>query len=143
MMDGTPVNIDSIEESIKKFISIGYEVHVGCDSKKYNDHTRMITAICLRKPQDGALVWWCNEHDRLYPSIYMRLQKEMLTSIEVADNLRNKGFDNITVHLDINPDDRYLSNKFYDEFVGTVTGYDFKCVTKPVAFATAIADMYT
>ena len=142
-MDGEPTKIEDIESIMTRYLDLGYTVHVGCDSKKYNDYTRMVTTICLRKPRCGALVWWSHRNDKLYPSIYMRLQKEMLISLDVAEELRSSGFSDVTVHLDINPDDKFLSNKFYDEFVGTVRAYDFKCLTKPVAFATAIADMYT
>jgi len=73
----------------------------------------------------------------------MKLQKEVLESLEIAELVSELGFEDVTVHLDINPNDKFLSNKFYKEFVNMVKGCGYKCITKPDAFAAAIADMFT
>tara|TARA_Y100000592_G_C5353478_1_gene259994 strand:- start:427 stop:684 length:258 start_codon:yes stop_codon:yes gene_type:complete len=76
-------------------------------------------------------------------TLYKRLQMEVLDSIDIASKVQELSGREITVHVDINPDERYDSNRFYDEMVGMVKGCGFKCITKPDAFASAIADMYT
>ena len=76
-------------------------------------------------------------------SIYLKLQREVLKALEIAQLAGEKDYENITVHLDINPDDKYISNKFYKEFVNMVKGCGYKCITKPDAFAASIADMFT
>ena len=68
---------------------------------------------------------------------------EPLKALEIAQFAGDVGYKNITVHLDINPDDKYISNKFYKEFVNMVKGCGYKCITKPDAFAASIADMFT
>ena len=82
-------------------------------------------------------------NERPSSSIYLKLQREVLQALEIAQMVGDMGFENITVHLDINPDDKYISNKFYKEFVNMVKGCGYKCITKPDAFAASIADMFT
>ena len=76
-------------------------------------------------------------------TIYLKLQREVLESLQIAQLVSDVGFEEVTVHLDINPNDKYLSNKFYQEFVNMVKGCGYKCITKPDAFAASIADMFT
>tara|TARA_B100000131_G_scaffold318610_2_gene362831 strand:- start:1151 stop:1372 length:222 start_codon:yes stop_codon:yes gene_type:complete len=73
----------------------------------------------------------------------MKLQREVLQALEIAQMVSDVGYANITVHLDINPSEIYASNKFYKEFVNMVRGCGYKCITKPDAFAASIADMFT
>ena len=77
------------------------------------------------------------------PTIYLKLQREVLQALEIAQMVGDLGYENITVHLDINPDGKYISNRFYKEFVNMVKGCGYKCITKPDAFAASIADMFT
>lgn len=128
---------------LKTCLAKGYEVHVGCDSHQYSDFTRIVSVICLRKGPNGVITFKNTHKEKPAPSIYLKLQREVMCSLEIAEEMKNIGFENITVHLDINPDDRYISNKFYKEFVNTVKGCGFVCITKPDAFATSIADMFT
>ena len=85
-----------------------------------------------------------NSHESKSRTIkILALNEEGLNGNQIAQLVGDAGFENITVHLDINPDDKYISNKFYKEFVNMVKGCGYKCITKPDAFAASIADMFT
>jgi predicted RNase H-related nuclease YkuK (DUF458 family) len=125
------------------FLRKGYKIHVGCDSQQYSDYTRIVSVICFRKGPNGVITYRKSKKEQPSPSVYLKLQREVLEAIKIAQFVASNGFEDITVHLDINPDDKYLSNKFYKEFVNMVTGCGYKCITKPDAFAASIADMFT
>jgi predicted RNase H-related nuclease YkuK (DUF458 family) len=139
-LEGAPRDIKS---HLSKFLNKGYELHVGCDSHQYSDYTRLVSVICLRKGPNGVITFRTVLNEKPSSSIYLKLQREVLKAIEIAQLAGNLGYENITVHLDINPDDKYISNKFYKEFVNMVKGCGYKCITKPDAFAASIADMFT
>jgi len=139
-LSGTEVDI---EEKIKKFNTDQYNLHVGSDSCLNGEKFRLISTICFRDPGHGVIVFWRAKKPETPTSLYKRLQLEVLDSIQIASALQEICGRDLTVHVDINPDDRFESNKFYDEMVGMVKGCGFKCITKPDAFAAAIADMYT
>ena len=139
-LSGTEVDIS---EKIEKFSVDKYNVHVGSDSCLCGEKFRLITTICFREPGKGVIVFWRVKKPNSPESLYKRLQMEVLDSIDIASKVQELSGREITVHVDINPDKKYDSNKFYDEMVGMVTGCGFTCVTKPDAFASAIADMYT
>lgn len=132
-----------ISEKIKKFSVNKYNVHVGSDSCLCGEKFRLITTICFREPGKGVIVFWRAKKPNSPESLYKRLQMEVLDSIDTASKVQQLSGREITVHVDINPDEKYDSNRFYDEMVGMVKGCGFKCITKPDAFASAIADMYT
>ena len=139
-LNGAPRNLN---KSLEVYLREGYKIHVGCDSHQYADYTRLVSVICLRKGPYGVVTYRKVQNEKSSPSIYMKLQKEVLESLEIAELVSELGFEDVTVHLDINPNDKFLSNKFYKEFVNMVKGCGYKCITKPDAFAAAIADMFT
>ena len=128
---------------LELLLSKGYKIHVGCDSHQYADYTRLVSVICLRKGPNGVITYWKTHNEVPSPSIYMKLQREVVVALEVAEFVKEVGYRDVTVHIDINPNDKYLSNKFYKEFVNMVSGCGYKCITKPDAFAASIADMFT
>ena len=139
-LEGTPRDIKA---HLSEFLSKGYELHVGCDSHQYADYTRLVSVICLRKGPNGVITFRAIHNEKPSSTIYLKLQREVLQALEIAQLVGELGFKNITVHLDINPNDKYISNKFYKEFVNMVKGCGYKCITKPDAFAASIADMFT
>ncbi len=139
-LEGTPRDIKA---HLSKFLNKGYELHVGCDSHQYADYTRIVSVICLRKGANGVITFRSTHNEIPAKSIYMKLQREVLQALEIAQMVSDVGYANITVHLDINPSEIYASNKFYKEFVNMVRGCGYKCITKPDAFAASIADMFT
>lgn len=128
---------------LELLLSKGYKIHVGCDSHQYADYTRIVSVICLRKGPNGVITYRKSQNEKPSSTIYLKLQREVLEALKIAEFVASRGFEDITVHLDINPNDKYLSNKFYQEFVNMVKGCGYKCITKPDAFAASIADMFT
>ena len=138
---GTEVDIT---EKIKEHSDQKYNVHVGSDScLNSGEKFRLITTICFREPGKGVIVFYRSKKPTSPNTLYKRLQLEVLDSIDVASKVQEISGRELTVHIDINPDKKFESNKFYDELVGMVKGCGFECITKPDAFASAIADMYT
>ena len=133
-----------VVEKIKEFNQEKYNVHVGSDAwLNSGEKFRLITTIWFREPGKGVIVFWRAKKPTCPDTLYKRLQLEVLDSIDVASKVQELCGRDLTIHVDINPDEKFESNKFYDEMVGMVKGCGFKCITKPDAFASAIADMYT
>jgi len=137
---GTPIDI---EEKVRKYNTDKYNIHVGSDSCLSGEKFRLISTICFREPGHGVIVFWRAKKPEAPSTLHKRLQLEVIDSIQIASELQEMCGRDLTVHVDINPDQRFESNKFYDELVGMVKGCGFECITKPDAFASAIADMYT
>ena len=139
-LEGAPTDLTTHLSSLLKQ---DYEIHVGCDSHQYADYTRIVSVICLRKGPNGVITYRKMHNETPSSTIYLKLQREVLEALQLAQLVSDVGFEEVTVHLDINPNDKYLSNKFYKEFVNMVRGCGYKCITKPDAFAASIADMFT
>ena len=136
--------IDNVLEKLKALSdSNEFTIHVGSDSQTYSTHTNLITTICFREPRSGVIVFYKSEKVPVPPSLRDRLMMEALDSLEIANMIHEMTGKSPSIHLDINPSEKYKSNKFYDELTGMIKGCGFECVTKPDAFAAAIADMFT
>lgn len=136
--------IDNVLEKLKALSDSGeFSIHVGSDSQTYSAHTNLITTICFREPQKGVIVFYRSQKVLVPPSLRDRLLMETIDSLEIANMIYEMTGKPPSVHLDINPNEKYKSNKFYDELTGMVNGCGFECITKPNAFAAAIADMFT
>ena len=66
-----------------------------------------------------------------------------MKSIDTAQQIKEKLNVTCSIHIDVNPDENYKSNKFYDELTGLVKGCDFPVAAKHNSWAADIADMYT
>ena len=81
-------------------------------------------------------------------SMWDRLWKEIEMSMEVASFIEeavyeNKKFEKFTeIHLDINPDEKWESNKLLSAGVGMLAGMGYKVLVKPDSWvAMCCADM--
>ena len=101
--------------------------------------------VGLRNPiaRNGVVVYRLIEKGSSFYSLHDRLFAEVSKSLLVAEGIREKLEVSPSIHIDINPDEKYKSNRFYDELVGLVKGCDFPVEAKHRSWASDIADMYT
>ena len=78
-----------------------------------------------------------------FNSVLDRLLHEAVTSLELAEEVRELTGVRSTIHADVNPDKQNLSNRVTDAIMGMVKGMGYRVLIKPEAWAADIADMYT
>ena len=137
-----PVNI---EKKINHFLQKGYSIFVGTDSKVYPDATKFVTIVGLRDTtaKNGVIVFRTTEKLSSFSSLHERLFAEVMKSIETAQEIKERLDAVCSIHIDVNPDEKYKSNKFYEELTGLVKGCNFPVAAKHNSWAADIADMYT
>jgi predicted RNase H-related nuclease YkuK (DUF458 family) len=136
-----------------------FELYIGCDSLPPKRHvTTFVVVVVIYRVGKGAHV----VHKRFQESIksyklnqkdgtYARLWHEVELAVDVAKHLRDSGLLNLNtkmrklksltmdIHIDINPDKTYLSNKVYSAAVGFIKGQGFEWHAKPNAPAASYA----
>lgn len=108
-------------------------VFVGCDSKVRGDLVKYATVICLWDVGKGVKEIYRNEVTRAPKDSYTRLWNEVTRATETAELL--KGLGEITVHIDINSDPQYPSNRLYDAGIGLINSLGFAGAGKPYSWA--------
>lgn len=140
-LNGEP--IEDIRAHINKYLNSDYTMHVGTDTKPRLRDTTVITAICFREQNKGAVVAYQKFHTDPFPSVRDRLFYETYISLEVAAELLKLTKSRPTIHADVNPKKEALSNTTLDAIIGLVKGMGYEVLVKPDAWASDIADMYT
>lgn len=131
--DGTPVrDIGAyVGEWLKQHPNS--EVHVGCDSKTRNDTIKFSTVICMREIGKGVHEIHRNEFERHLGDKMERLWREVSKALKIAEEL--KEIASITIHVDLNSDEKAKSHSLYDASIGMIKGMGFKALGKPYAWA--------
>ena len=110
------------------------QIHVGADSKKRGAHTKYSVSICMWEKGYGVHEIHTTETLNNYPDDFSRLWEEVNRAVDAAKYL-NKLSGNIHVHVDLNNDPKYFSNKLYEASIGFITSLGFKAIGKPYAWA--------
>lgn len=119
------------------------EIHIGTDAQKHGRFVEFSICVGILKPlcsRGGHRVIY--DHQKFKKEqvgdLWTKLSTECLFSIEVAeeilDSVDNVLKENITIHLDVNTDERFASNKYESSLVGMARGYGYKVITKPDAW---------
>ena len=136
--------VGNIRQKINNLMkSDTFTLHVGTDTKPHSDATTLITTICFRENRKGALVVYQKRKINVFQSVLDRLLYEAVTSLELAEELRELTGVRCTIHADVNPGEKNLSNRVADAIMGMVNGMGYEVLIKPDAWAADIADMYT
>ncbi|TVR80228.1 MAG: hypothetical protein EA412_04765 [Chitinophagaceae bacterium] len=127
--------IINVQEFVVSWISIHPEgqIYVGTDSKVRGDIVVYATVICLWDVGRGVHEIFKTEIMKRPPDLYTRLWTEVSKAIEVAEILRE--IKPINVHIDINADPRYNSNRLYDASIGLINSLGFIAAGKPYSWA--------
>ena len=124
-------------------------LHIGTDAQKNGKTSSdFVTVVCVHMVDEcgigrgGRVLYWKEKQVRTH-SLWEKLYGETERSLRVATMLTKEfGFDvgdKILVHVDCNPNVRYASSNYVKTLAGMVTGYGFKYILKPDAFAASHA----
>lgn len=129
----------------------GREVHIGTDSQQNgNRGTEYVTVLVVLTPGKGGRVFYCRERVPRIRSLRERLHREVWMSTELGMELTQTtdigGFalidgNELTIHIDANPNPRFKSSEYVQELAGLVVGQGFRVMLKPDSWtATHVAD---
>lgn len=110
------------------------QIHVGADSKKRGLNTKYSVSICMWENNYGVHEIHHTEILKNYPDDFSRLWEEVQRAVSTANSLNSLGTV-IQVHVDLNNDPKYFSNKLYEASMGFITSLGFKAIGKPNAWA--------
>jgi len=108
------------------------EIHIGCDSQNYRNHTIYVTTIVFRYPSNGAHVLYIKEkipkiHD-LWTKLWGETERSALLALELREKL------NIEVEqidLDYNSNPAFPSHKLLSAASGYLSSLGFMAKAKP------------
>ena len=127
-----------------KDLSSESSIYIGCDSKLSGAYTLFGLVIILHiESCKGGMCFARKMTVKRRMDINERLMKEVehavLCATKVQHVVDERTFE---VHLDLNPDPEFLSNKVLNAAMGYVKGQGLTCKIKPVAFAASTAADY-
>lgn len=125
--------IADIVEFVKHETRDGQEIHIGTDSLQTGRWTQFVTVLVIHTPHKGGRVAYIREVVSRINSLRERLNKEVWKSIELAMLMPEQT--GLTVHIDANTDERYMSSRYLQELVGLVIGQGFRALWKPDSWA--------
>ena len=146
---GYEISMEEIFKVIIKHTKNNGSVFVGCDSHVIKNQCIFSTAICLHGAEGQRGGRYFYKRDKLqsknFPSMLMRLTKEVEKSIEIASTISE--YDekiHIEIHIDASSRKEGQTHKFADMLMGYAKGAGFDCKVKPEAWASnSIADKHS
>jgi predicted RNase H-related nuclease YkuK (DUF458 family) len=134
---------DTIISTIKK-LSNTSSIYIGCDSRLSGSQTVFGLVVILHLDSaKGGMCFAGKMKEERRMGIKERLMKEVEHAVLCATRVQHVVEDRrFEVHLDINPDPGYASNKVLSAAVGYVKGQGLNCRIKPEAFAASTAADY-
>lgn len=112
------------------------EIHVGCDSKRRGNSVKYSLSICMRNGNSGVHEIYGTYSMQNIPDNFSRLWEEVDRVVKLAQHLSD--LSKITVHVDINRDPKFLSNRLYDASIGYISSMGFMALGKPDAWAASL-----
>jgi predicted RNase H-related nuclease YkuK (DUF458 family) len=129
----TGIPVEHIVQWVKDETRDGQIIHIGTDSLQTGRWTQFVTVVViLNRPKGGRVAYYREIVPRI-SSLRERLNKEVWKSIDLAMQMPETP--ELTVHIDANPDERFMSSKYLQELVGLVVGQGFKALWKPDSWA--------
>jgi predicted RNase H-related nuclease YkuK (DUF458 family) len=121
-------DLDDIADYLK---NVDGKIYIGCDSKRYRKQNKweakyVVVLICHINNKNGGKIFTAERVLPIYDDVKkpkMRLMQEVYIVVEAYQQLQNLLSDrNVEIHLDLNPDDKFVSNVALKEAMGYVTG---------------------
>ena len=131
------VDVPDIIQFVKDATAAGQEVHIGTDSLQSGRKTEFVTVVVIHTPSKGGRVVYCRDRVPRIASLRQRLLEEVWRSVRLAMSF--PGETKLTVHIDANPDTKYMSSRYLQELTGLVVGQGFKALWKPDSWAASHA----
>lgn len=117
----------------------GQAVHVGTDSLQVGRMTQFCTVVAILTPGKGGRAAYCREVVPRMTSLRERLVKEVWRSVTVGMELAPMVKGELTLHVDANPQERFMSSRYLQELVGLVVGQGFAVKVKPESWCSSHA----
>lgn len=143
------IDYTEIESIITEHIDKNGKVIIGSDSMLTSNKIVFVNAICLlgeNSPYDRKFFYkrYLN-NDQSNKNLMVRLMNESISSLNIANSIKEKHSNaDIEIHIDVNNNSKFLSNKYASSLIGYITGSGFKYKIKPEAFAASwLADKYS
>ena len=135
-----------IEHIFKIISSSDCEIYVGSDTNPSRVPIILAASIAIIKKGEFAKFYYIKSKPwkSKKPTLQQRLQAEVAVSCYIANEIRERmpGRE-ITVHADINPDQKTASGRYTKQLKNYITGYGFTPIIKPMSWAAScIADRY-
>lgn len=127
--------IPDIREWVRDATREGQHLHIGCDSLQTQKWTQFVTVVVILNPPKGGRVAYCREVVPRITSLRERLTKEAWHSVNTALELTDIVKGDLTVHLDVNAQERHMSSAYLQELTGLIVGQGFKALWKPDSWA--------
>lgn len=122
----------------------GKVIHIGTDSQQAGSKTAFVTVIVVLTPGKGGRAFFVKDIMPRITSLRERLQKEVWMSLDLAMDVMGAGIalqEDLTIHVDANPDKRYKSSNYVQELAGMVASQGFGLLLKPDSWAAShVAD---
>ena len=132
--------------SVRSLVREGQVVHIGTDAQKSSSRMEFVTVACVLNPGKGGRVFYTRRYDRKNVSLFEKLSTETWLSLDLAMKM-HEAFsltpeqEQIWVHVDANPDERFDSSDYVKQLAGMVAGSGFPVLVKPNAWcASHVAD---
>jgi len=121
-------------------------IHVGCDSHFVKNKCVYAIVVAVCTPGKGGTYFFARKKFKRknFLNMKLRLLREVENSLALADLISTKtDRDDISVHLDINPNKIYKSSLVFTSATSWVKSQGYKCIVKPDAWASScLADSY-
>lgn len=128
-------NIPYITEYIRDWFQKNPDgrIAVGTDSQRRKKYLVYVSVISLFYPGNkGAHLIYCRNRFKLRKiDLWTRLWQEVEATRAIAEYIRNAINKPIEVHIDLNPDAEYQSNKVFAAAVGYLKSFEFEVIAKP------------
>ncbi|MBJ20982.1 MAG: hypothetical protein GY910_07135 [bacterium] len=140
------VEVLDVMGTVQSLIRQGQVVHIGTDAQKSSSRMEFVTVACVLNPGKGGRVFYTRRYDRKGVSLYEKLSTETWLSLDLAIQMHETFTleaekEQIWVHVDANPDERYDSSDYVKQLAGMVAGSGFPVLVKPNAWcASHVAD---
>lgn len=131
--------VSDILEFVREATRNGQDVHIGTDSLQTGRYTQFCTVVAILTPGKGGRAAYCREVVPRMTSLRERLMKEVWRSVEVGMELSPHVKGGLTLHVDANPQERYMSSRYVQELTGLVVGQGFKVKIKPESWCSSHA----
>src|SRR5947207_3343463 len=100
------------------------DIHIGTDSQQDGLVTQFVTVVIALQPGKGGRAFYCKEKVPKIRSLRERLMREVSLSVQVGIDLNEfiPDGNELTIHVDANPDVRFRSSNYVQELAGYVVG---------------------
>jgi predicted RNase H-related nuclease YkuK (DUF458 family) len=140
------VEVLDVMSTVRSLVRAGQVVHIGTDAQKSSSRMEFVTVACVLNPGKGGRVFYTRRYDRKEISLFEKLSTETWLSLDLAIRM-HEAFgitterEQLWVHVDANPDERYDSSDYVKQLAGMVAGSGFPVLVKPNAWcASHVAD---